>query len=171
MDHYLPKDIFPEFSVTIHNLFPMCDICQGKKGVKLNDADGKRYFMHPYFDTFTEQQLLILDITEPYNAPSSISLTPNPSLTLPLRELVKKHTDELDIPLRYLSYFKIMYIRLLRLVGKLRESNQNVTDNLNIFKFMASTKSVNSWDYIFYDGVLRNELLLSYLSDNEIPIL
>jgi len=171
LDHYLPKDIFPEFSVTISNLFPMCDICQGKKGVKLIDANGKRYFMHPYFDSFTEQQLLILVITEPYNAPSSIMLIPNPGLAVPLQQLVNSHMDELHIPLRYRSYFKTMYIRLLRLARKLRENNQNVTDNLNTFKYMASTKSINSWDYLFYDGVLRNELLLNYLSYEELPVL
>lgn len=35
LDHYLPKEAYPEFSITPINLSPMCDICQGKKVQKL----------------------------------------------------------------------------------------------------------------------------------------
>ncbi|HFS0159371.1 TPA: hypothetical protein ACHYTI_002571 [Enterobacter hormaechei] len=170
LDHYLPKDIFPEFSVTLVNLFPMCDICQGAKGVKINDDEGNRFFIHPYFDDFIEQQVLVLDIHEPFNAPTSIELHPHPDIDIELQKLISRHITELEIPARYNRYFKSNYLRLLRLVGKIRRKDLNVREQLENFRDMALEKSINSWGYIFYDGVLRNENLMEYLSNEALPM-
>lgn len=170
LDHYLPKDIFPEFSITLVNLFPMCDICQGAKGVKINDDEGKRIFIHPYFDSFIDQQLLILNIQEPFNAPTSIELCPHPDIERELQELISRHITELAIPARYYRYFQSNYLRLLRLTGKMRHKGLNVEKQLENFRDMALEKSINSWGYIFYDSVLRNEDLVSYLSNEVLPM-
>ena len=37
LDHYLPKGKYPHFCITPHNLFPMCDACQGLKLDKTGD--------------------------------------------------------------------------------------------------------------------------------------
>lgn len=171
LDHYLPKDIFPEFSVTLINLFPMCDICQGKKGVDFKNDVGERLFIHPYFDEFTEQQVLILKITGPYNAPSSIDLSPNPDIDRELQLLIFSHITCLEIPTRYYRYFKNSYMRLLRHVRKIRDKGLNVRDQLESFRDMALEKSINSWSYIFYDGVIRNEQLMEYLTTEDLPIM
>lgn len=170
LDHYLPKDIFPEFCVTIVNLFPMCDICQGAKGVKTNDDEGKRLFIHPYFDDFIEHQVLILDIRGPFYAPSSIELSPHPDIDRELQELIIRHVKELEIHTRYYRYFQSNYLRLLRLVGKMRHKGLNVREQLESFRDMAFEKSINSWGYIFYDSVLSNENLMAYLSNELLPM-
>lgn len=170
LDHYLPKDVYPEFSVTTVNLFPMCDICQGAKGVKITDDEGKRLFIHPYFDDFIEQQVLVLDIYEPFNAPTSIELYPHPDIDQELQELISRHIKELEIPARYYRYFKNNYLRLLRLAGKMRHKGLNVREQLESFRDMALEKSINSWGYIFYDSVLRNEHLVEYLSNEVLPM-
>lgn len=170
LDHFLPKDIFPEFSITLVNLFPMCDICQGAKGVKISDDEGKRLFIHPYFDSFIDQQLLILNIQEPFNAPASIEILPHPDIERELQGLISRHITELAIPARYYRYFQSNYLRLLRLVGKMRHKGLNVEERLENFRDMALEKSINSWGYIFYDGVLRNEDLVNYLSNEVLPM-
>jgi len=170
LDHYLPKDVFPEFSVTILNLFPMCDICQGAKGVKINDDEGKRLFIHPYFDEFIEQQVVVLDIHGPFNAPASIEISPHPDIDDDLQELIARHITKLEIPARYYRYFQNNYLRLLRLVRKVRSKGLNVREQLESFRDMALEKSINSWGYIFYDSVLRNEHLMEYLSNEVLPM-
>ncbi|EKP8856571.1 hypothetical protein P4J96_001469 [Salmonella enterica] len=171
LDHYLPKNFFPEFSVTLVNLFPMCDICQGAKGVKINDDNGKRLFIHPYYDSFIERQVLILDIHKPFNAPTSIGLHPHPELDKEFQELISRHITELNIPARYYRYFQSNYLRLLRLVGKMRHKGLNVREQLETFRDMALEKSINSWGHIFYDSVLRNEHLMEYLSNEMLPMM
>ncbi|WP_157043141.1 hypothetical protein [Rhodopseudomonas palustris] len=66
LDHYLPKDVYPHFCVTPHNLFPMCDACQIEKGSKTGDVADPRFFLHPYYDIFIGQQVLGLSIHAPY---------------------------------------------------------------------------------------------------------
>lgn len=170
LDHYLPKNVYPEFSVTLVNLFPMCDICQGKKGVEIGDDDGKRLFIHPYFDAFIKQQVLNLEISKPFNAPASIELFPHPDIDGEQQDLIVRHITGLGIPARYYRYFQINYMRLLRLVGKMRQKGLDVREQIEQFRDLACEKSINSWSYIFYDGVLRNEHLMEYLSNEALPM-
>jgi hypothetical protein len=50
LDHYLPKDVFPEFAIVLLNLTPMCDWCQGEKLAEYITSDGRKRYIHPYFD-------------------------------------------------------------------------------------------------------------------------
>ena len=37
LDHYLPKSLFPSFSLSLGNLYPICSYCNGKKSNKVLD--------------------------------------------------------------------------------------------------------------------------------------
>ncbi|ATA26840.1 hypothetical protein BIY26_16775 [Brenneria goodwinii] len=171
MDHYLPKDLFPEFSITLVNLSPMCDICQGKKGTETVDDEGRRLFLHPYFDDFLDRQILRLEVGVPFNAPVSIALSPHPDIHRDLQDLVTRHLQGLDIQSRYYRYFQKAYIRLLRLVRKMREKDLDVRVQIEQFRDLALEKSINSWGHIFYEGVQHNEQLMEYLSKEDLPTL
>lgn len=61
LDHYLPKGIFPEFSILGINLIPCCPTCNTKKGEWwLNGSN--RAFINIYFDTFIEKKFLCAKI-------------------------------------------------------------------------------------------------------------
>lgn len=169
LDHYLPKDSYPEFSITAINLFPMCDICQGHKKTATVDETNQRLFLHPYFDEFLDIQALSLQIGHPYEAPASMTITPHPALEHAQQALVSRHLDHLAVSTRYHRYFKSEYLRLLRLVSNLRNTGQNVTVNLENFRNYARNKSINSWDHIFYDGVLADPTLMQYLCQGQLP--
>lgn len=169
LDHYLPKDLFPEFSITMANLFPMCDICQGNKGVAILNDEGERQFLHPYFDAFLDQQAIVLDIGEPFNAPASITLAPHSNLPEDIQRLIGRHLEGLDIVSRYHHFFQKNYIRLLRLIGRARAKNLDVVTQIEQFRDAAFDKSINSWGHVFYEGVLRNDHLLRYLEIEDLP--
>lgn len=61
IDHFLPKDFYPEFSVLGWNLVWVCDVCNRKKGNRLVDAP--REVINPYFDAVPETPLLHADVT------------------------------------------------------------------------------------------------------------
>jgi hypothetical protein len=163
LDHFLPKEHYPEFAITTANLFPMCDICQGKKGTDTLSDAGERLFVHPYFDHFLNQQLVVLSIGEPFNAPASIDLAPPEDLPADIHGLVSRHLKHLDIEARYYHYFRASYLRLLRLVRQIRNKGLVVALQIEIFRDLALEKSVNSWGHVFYDGIMRNKDLLAYL--------
>jgi hypothetical protein len=61
LDHFLPRSVFPEYSILSSNLVYICEICNNKahKGVLVNDSDGIRLFLHPYSDKLIEEHTLI----------------------------------------------------------------------------------------------------------------
>ncbi|KGH12736.1 hypothetical protein P608_10320 [Comamonas thiooxydans] len=170
LDHYLPKNHYPEFSITTVNLFPMCDICQGWKGVKTVNDTGKRLFLHPYFDKFLERQVVSLEIGAPYNAPRAISLGAHPDLPPALQLIVSRHMKELEMVSRYYHFFREQYIRLLGSASDIREEGLDMRQQIGLFRRTARRKSINSWGHIFYDAVLCNEDLLEYLETSDLLI-
>jgi 5-methylcytosine-specific restriction endonuclease McrA len=61
LDHFLPKDFYPELSVLAWNLVWVCDPCNRRKGNRLVDAP--RQVINPYFDVIPETALLHADVT------------------------------------------------------------------------------------------------------------
>jgi 5-methylcytosine-specific restriction endonuclease McrA len=169
LDHYLPQESYPEFSITPANLSPMCDICQGKKKAKTVNSEKKRFFLHPYFDEFTDTQVVELEIGRPLDAPAMITLRPHTSLDPAQSALVSRHLKELEIARRYYHFFRDEYLRLLRLTSIMRLQKQDVRGQLTNFCTMASFKSVNSWQHVFYAGVLADTELVIYLEIGDLP--
>ncbi len=163
LDHYLPKDLYPEFAVTTKNLFPMCDICQGKKSVGTLNNDGERLFLHPYFDDFLDEQVIQLNIGEPYSSPRTIEVVAHENIPPLLQELVNRHLDKLEVQQRFYHFFRSEYIRLLKLADDIRQDGLNMRQQINIFKRNAHRKSINSWGHVFYESVLRNNELVYFL--------
>lgn len=168
LDHYLPKDAFPEFSITPANLFPMCDACQLHKGTATIDNFGKRYFIHPYFDDFAHQQVITVEFLPPFDHPS-IDVKAHAGLDPHDFSLASRHLEKLQIPQRFYHFFRLEYGRLLRLVEDMRNSGTPVRAGLDMFRNHARRKAINSWDHVWYIGVLANESLLDYLSNDDLP--
>lgn len=64
LDHYLPKETFPEFSVFPKNLVPICHACNTiYKGSQFLSATGDRLFLHTYYDTFPKFDFLSVRVT------------------------------------------------------------------------------------------------------------
>lgn len=169
LDHYLPKEIFPELSITPANLFPMCDICQGEKGTKTVNSKNERLFIHPYFDEFTDRQIVVLEIGKPFEAPVNIIIKPHPELDATDSKLVFRHLIELGIDKRYHRFFRDEHMRLLRLTNNMRDKGQDIRQNLELFREYALHKSINSWGHVFYTGVLENNDLMTYLESGQLP--
>ncbi|MBR7191637.1 hypothetical protein [Gordonia sp. SCSIO 19800] len=60
LDHYLPKTIFPEYSVLTLNLIPVCGVCNRLKSEHYKALDGRKAFIHAYFDDLPyEEEFLV----------------------------------------------------------------------------------------------------------------
>lgn len=169
LDHYLPKNTYPEFSILSKNLFPMCDICQGEKGTKDRNELNQRLFIHPYYDDFIEQQLLKLIIDPPYESPNDFTIKICPALATEDKELVERHIEEINLEKRFSKYFKDQYFRLLKLVNNIRNDGDDVYTMLKSFTLMACSQSVNSWEHLFYSSIIEDEDLLIFLIEGALP--
>jgi 5-methylcytosine-specific restriction endonuclease McrA len=63
LDHYLPRSVFPEFSVLSINLVPICKRCNELKGA--DDATKGQACLHAYLDSGPGYAYLVAEITGP----------------------------------------------------------------------------------------------------------
>lgn len=56
LDHYLPKQIFPEYAAFTQNLVPVCGICNKTKGQEFRNGSGGPSFFHAYLDELPSSQ-------------------------------------------------------------------------------------------------------------------
>lgn len=168
LDHYLPKGTYPHFSVTPANLFPMCDACQGEKLEKIGDAVNPRFFLHPYFDAFLDQTLFVLRIIQPFNAPS-FSFSANASLEAAQQNIVTAHMRELDMERRFTHFALTQHIRMLRLASGMRKSGQDIASQVEAFRDLYAHPTKNSWEYIYFDAVIKDADLIDHLRTGVLP--
>lgn len=61
LDHYLPKENYPEFAVLPVNLVPCCSGCNAEKRAFIPNAEAEQLF-HPYFDDWSTYDLVTATI-------------------------------------------------------------------------------------------------------------
>ena len=68
-----------------------------------------------------------------------------------------------------MKFFKDEHRRLLRNVSRMRDKEQDVLATLESWAFDAADPTPNSWQHLFYDGVLANPAFLEYLTEGDLP--
>lgn len=168
LDHYLPKDIFPELSAFLLNLTPMCDWCQGEKLTEYVTEDGQKRYIHPYFDD-VEKPLFLIAFKPPYATPS-IGVVIYENISEELSQLVQLHLEGIDFLARFKEYFKTRYISILRKAQDRRLAEaKDLRMLLGQFLEMEEEKSINSWDAVLYRSILEDNDLMNYLENDPLP--
>lgn len=81
LDHYLPKEDFPEFSILPSNLLPACSLCNsGAKGRTFKGGAAGERFLHPYYDKLGDEAVWRVEIDPPYAA-ATFRAVPEPNLS------------------------------------------------------------------------------------------
>ncbi|EGR2475303.1 HNH endonuclease [Vibrio cholerae] len=169
LDHYLPKSKYPEFSIVVENLTPMCTDCQELKGSDVQDEDGNKVYIHPYYDSI-EQVLIELDIRPPYENPSAFIAHVPGATPEPLKSLTKRHIREIDFVNRFEEFCCNEYSDLLSTLAEEQkdENREPVQKTIGRFLTKARKQSDNRWEAIFYRGVLNNQALLHYFEHSDL---
>jgi 5-methylcytosine-specific restriction endonuclease McrA len=100
LDHYLPRNDYPEFSVLPINLVPACSGCNTSRGFR--DRTGARALIHPYFDTIPNERLLVATIRIVDGAPdATFSVDRTQAKDKGFADLYERHVDLLRLHARY----------------------------------------------------------------------
>jgi hypothetical protein len=103
LDHYLPKEEYPEFSIFPENLVPSCAVCNTRKRDKILDGGTNvRMFVHPCYDVIPDTVLLAVRARMEADALIlSYRLTRPEGMTLQTFQHLQSHFNELDLADRY----------------------------------------------------------------------
>jgi len=96
LDHFLPKESFPELAIYSQNLVPVCARCNGLKG-----ANTSAQFVHSYYDNLPREQYLVADIELHPGAVQAIFRIDTSGMTRPLATKVINHFNSLLLSERY----------------------------------------------------------------------
>ena len=170
LDHYLPKTSYPELSIIIANLTPMCSECQQNKSSDYMDTNGKKIYIHPYFDAIEQVQLSI-DIATPYTNPTFTLTVPDDGIDNELHSLLIRHINGVKFLERFDEFCRNEYMALLRTMSLERqdEAPERAQRIIRRFRRQYENQSHNRWEAIFYRGVLNNNSLLDYLDGGDLP--
>ncbi|MGP6175370.1 HNH endonuclease [Corynebacterium sp. A21] len=119
LDHYLPKELFPEFSAYTLNLVPVCGTCNKQKGEDYRTPDGKPVFIHAYLDELPNNDAFLT---------ATLSLD---GVVLPSFRIVRTPgmTDEIfQVLTMQFSYFKLEKIYAEQAIELLDEKYEAIKE-------------------------------------------
>jgi len=74
VDHFLPRDSYPEFSIHSLNLVPACGHCNsGAKKTTVKGGTPDERFLHPYFDDLLDTPIWQVELQGPMQAPALVA--------------------------------------------------------------------------------------------------
>lgn len=172
IDHYIPKEAYPEFTLYPGNLVPLCNKCNKKKGEKFLDTTNKRQFINVYYDDIDNLDFISIDIKyDSANIKKTIKVKYTADFgkisDLYLREIVCKHCKNLDLLERYEEAAINEISELLMVV-----QNQSNKDEQDVKMWASMTiegkmngqlkkAGNNDWKYLLYKKLVD----IDFISD------
>lgn len=154
LDHYLPKSIFPIFSILPYNLVPCCRDCNTKKGNKcVTSIDIQT--LHPYYDDILSKRLVFAKIIK--QNPMSIKFYVK-HINKIYENRVKAHFQIYELSKRF----------AIEAAERINELNIKFMTNSNIStsdikqelcaEFKANEKiNPNSWQCAMYEALYKSD--------------
>ncbi|MFS6803147.1 HNH endonuclease [Edwardsiella tarda] len=164
LDHVLPKEVYPEFSVFSRNLVPACK-CNIIKGRKTSNSLGAR-ILHPYYDKILAERLISAKFTSLSQYPKidiDILLSP----THPLYSSVVFHTNEIVKKNKIIGYlseqWESFYLYPESVIRGLTPRISDISTYIELIKkeillLDMKHKGKNNWNSVFASGLANNEV-------------
>lgn len=173
LDHYLPKDDYPEYSVFSKNLVPACN-CNSLRGTTVKGRASPQRVIHPYFDDFLEQRLYQSSFKGSFETPSiSIEVIDD---NHPQVALLQFHLDEVISNDATQGWFEKYWSDLSQRAHDILDlvlppPGQDVTgaELMGSIERYRNAKdkehdTCNNWLSIFYTGLMNDQARMDQLA-------
>ena len=98
LDHFIPKQSFPEFSINPLNLFPCCSECNSKKSNLWLDSNHHHLFLNLYLDELPNKRYLMANFDFQNDIPMvTFSLGNTEKIDNSTYEIIESHFSRLDL--------------------------------------------------------------------------
>lgn len=157
-DHYLPKELFPEFSVNPHNLVSACTKCNSTKGSRWVSG-GERLFIHFYSDPVPEELFLLVELHHKNGAFSASYKIRRPATTDPaVWSLIENHFRELNLLGKYRENTNYEIVSALnQCVAHLEDGGSGISTFLkSLAKGEAEIFGENHWRIVLMRSLAHN---------------
>ncbi|MGY6707079.1 MAG: hypothetical protein ACXIVF_02030 [Rhizobiaceae bacterium] len=163
VDHYLPQHHYPEFSVFLPNLFPVCSCNQAKGNKTVGPAYGER-FLHPTFDRKIGERALYVRIRCHDDAPTYTVIMRKPKRVRDAAAF-DFHTRTLISQTALADYVKDGFERFCRRPGSvvrlLKRANPDSKEHLirllrdEIDEICWQHRTKNNWESVMLQALIE----------------
>lgn len=166
LDHFIPKDHWPEYSFLADNLVPQCRGCAPTKGSDyFCEKNNSAKFIHPYYSDLMSKIIFVLDL-------NMVNKNPIFSTRFKTIEKISKvevnriglHIENLKIRTRLIDYSLKTFNHWLDLTRK-TGCDISIAFNQRLIEKGGIEQHSTSWDQAFYKAILGNEEALRYFFD------
>jgi hypothetical protein len=159
LDHYIPKDEFPEFSVNPINLVPCCSTCNSKKKENWKD-DKNLLFLNLYSDVIPLSQYLFVNVIS--KTEFTFELKNVSKIDLTLFKVIESHYDKLNLLQRFREDSDEVISELDILISSARYLMNDDKKLLNFINNHYSTiekrDGVNNWKVVLVKAMLKSNI-------------
>lgn len=162
LDHYLPKELNPQFAILAKNLVPCCPQCNvRKRDLVVDDDTDVRLFLHPYFDAVPLTRFLRVRVTVLANALGLTYRFVRPvGMTRATSRHLRSHFRLLRLADRYrimsLDHLRGRYRALLRLYGPAEDPGRVSAFLAQEAENYEDEYGVNHWRAILYRALAND---------------
>lgn len=162
LDHYLPKEKYPEFSIFPKNLVPSCAVCNTHKRDRiLLDGTDVRMFFHPCFDVIPNISFLNVSIRMMVDAVIlNYRVTQPTGMSAQIFQHVKSHFDSLNLADRYrlmgLEHMGGQYPAFSRAYGTARDAKRVADKLAELADDFETVSGPNYWLTKLYRALAGN---------------
>jgi hypothetical protein len=167
LDHFLPKEAYPEFSIHTLNLIPCCSTCNGHKShIWKNGED--RLFINYYLDTLPEEQYLFVQVFQDANNEMDFRFFLDNLSNIPEAEfnLIDSHFTRLKL-------FKRMKRSAVGMVSELKNSIISGVEKASLVDVVDTVKSTalrnkvsygnNHWKAVLEIALVESDIFLAHV--------
>lgn len=157
LDHFIPKEQFPEFSVNPKNLFPCCSRCNSYKGDKWRDT-GVRTSLNLYIDELPDVQYLFVNAEIGNNyIETEFYLDNRQGIDADLFTLISNHYTDLHLLERFSEGADDVITSFKNILNSARD-NLSLLDTRNLAKSILEKDRI-AFGFNYWQSVLKNELI------------
>lgn len=162
LDHYLPKSIYPLYSITPINLVPSCSDCNKDKRIS-SPSNSEEESLHPYYDDIENENWLKVKLHNVKPLTLEYFVLPQIAWSELLNKRVEFHFKAYDLntlfcihALEEFENIKSQLENLFVIKGK-----EELKDHLFDCYKSRENANKNSWQTAFYEGLFTNESFLN----------
>ncbi|WP_407484520.1 HNH endonuclease [Elizabethkingia miricola] len=158
LDHFIPKESFPEFSVNPLNLFPCCPECNSKKSNICFIGDESQ-FLNLYLDELPEKKYLKVKFDFNDDIPLiTFSLCNPDNIDESLYKIICNHYRRLNLLERMRERSREIITELIRTIKTYYSLNPNIEKVIQVIKD-EEKENKEAYGYNYWKSALRLSLI------------
>ena len=174
LDHYIPREKMPEFSLFAPNIIPICNKCNGKKLAKWLSPHGQRLIFNAFYDELPDKPICecVIDIDNNGLPQASIMVSSQLDNSNPIDNRILTTIDKLNLVTRWQGHCKRLFLKaLIKMIRKCQPvSGKTVEDRWKEYcddlKADVSDSTVTTYiEGVMYIGMINSQVLKKWICD------